>query len=259
MLVLRHAEPVMGTVVSFDVRVPAGSEGKGRAAIRQACEVLHDADATFSTWKPASPISRLRRGEVGLGELPGEVHEVLDLCTRAHRLSAGWFDAWAQPGGVDPTGLVKGWAVARAAERLRDLGITVACVNGGGDIAVLGEPEPGRPWTVGIRDPEATDRLLAAAQVRAAIATSGTYERGSHVIDPRTGTEATSSVAGATVVGPQLAIADALATALVAAGPELLAGVLAAGYEALTVGSDGALQATPAFPFQLEPIEPVTR
>ena len=63
--------------------------------------------------EPAAP------GEIGLEEAPPEVAEVLELCRRAREASDGWFDPWAMPGGVDPTGLVKGWAVERALDELK--------------------------------------------------------------------------------------------------------------------------------------------
>src|ERR1700738_3750619 len=105
----------MGTVVSFAV-VPDGRSAQAAAdaaaaagAIDAACAALHRADATFSTWDPQSPVSRLRRGAAALRNLPAEVAEVLDLCQDARKASGGWFDPWAISGGVDPAGLVKGW------------------------------------------------------------------------------------------------------------------------------------------------------
>ena len=83
-------------------------------AVARAQAELRWVDDVFSTWKPESPVSRLRRGEIRLEDAPPEVAEVLELCRRAREASDGWFDPWAMPGGVDPTGLVKGWAAQRA-------------------------------------------------------------------------------------------------------------------------------------------------
>ena len=121
-LVTHNRESVMGTVVTIDVyatQVTGGPQVSVGAA--QARAALRRADAVFSTWKADSPMSRLRRGEISCAEAPPEVRDVLELCATAHELSGGWFDPWAMPGGVDPTGYVKGWA-ARARPRRTRLG-----------------------------------------------------------------------------------------------------------------------------------------
>ncbi len=247
--VIRHAEAVMGTVVSFAV---AGGGRSGQAAARAidaACAALHRADMTFSTWDPQSPVSRLRRGAAALGELPAEVAEVLDLCEEARKASGGWFDPWAITGGVDPTGLVKGWAVERALAVLRDAGMQAAMVNGGGDIAVFGTPGPGQSWRVGIRHPWRAGALAGVLEVTAAVATSGSYERGPHLVNPFTGQPA-SRAASATITGPSLALADALATALAVGGDEVLAVVGGLdGYAGYLIRPDGSEAETGGFTF----------
>ncbi len=237
---VRHAEPVMGTVVSFAVQ-PSGRAGRPAArAIESACAVLHWADKTFSTWDPESPVGRLRRGAAALSALPPEVAEVLDLCETVRKASGGWFDPWAFPGGVDPTGLVKGWAVDRAVAVLRQAGMAAAMVNGGGDIAVFGVPAPRESWRVGIRHPWRADALAAIVEVTAAIATSGGYERGPHLLNPFT-RQPGSPAASATVTGPSLAFADALATALAVGGDEVL-GIVGGldGYAGYLIRPDGS-------------------
>ncbi len=148
----RTAEPVMGTVFSF-AAVPGGLPPDAvRAAIDAACRVLHRCDAVFSTWDPRSPVSRFRRGEAALGQMPPEFAEVLAECHAAKQASGGWYDPWAMPGGFDPTGLVKGWAVERALAELRRAGLPGALLNGGGDVAVFGSPAAGSGggWASGI-------------------------------------------------------------------------------------------------------------
>ncbi|MEA2459536.1 MAG: FAD:protein transferase [Thermoleophilaceae bacterium] len=233
----------MGTAVSFDVR------GGPPGAVADACAILHRADAVFSTWQPDSPMSRLRRGELSVGEAPGEIAEVLLLSAEAKRMSGGWFDPWRMPGGVDPTGLVKGWAAQRAADALRDAGAEAAMVNAAGDIVTFGEPEPGRAWRLGIRDPREPDRIGWVVAVRdGAIATSAAYERGDHVLDPHTGAPARAALS-ATVTGPDLTLADALATGLFAAGAAGLALIDALpGYAALLVEPGGETRLAGEFP-----------
>jgi thiamine biosynthesis lipoprotein len=240
---VKHVERVMGTAVSFDVR--GGTPG----AIAEACGILHRADAVFSTWEPDSPMSRLRRGELSVGDAPEEIAQVLDLCAEAKRVSGGWFDPWRMPGGVDPTGLVKGWAAQRAADALREAGAEAAMVNAAGDIVTFGEPEPGRAWRVGIRDPHAPDRIGWVVAARdGAVATSAAYERGDHVLDPHTGGPARAALS-ATVTGPDLTLADALATGLFAAGVAGLPRIDALpDYNALVIEPGGETHLTAEFP-----------
>jgi thiamine biosynthesis lipoprotein len=279
---MQWAEPVMGTVVSFLIREAtersgpasasgdtaqtgpsdgtadaarsgpgvAGAAGDTAIALRTSVRTLHDADNVFSTWKAGSPMSRLRRGEIRLDQAPREVAEVLALCENARDASGGWFDPWRLPGGVDPTGLVKGWAAQRALGGLQRAGVAAAMVNAGGDIAVFGEPQAGQPWRIGIRDPRSADGLLCVVTIRGfgAVATSGTYERGAHIIDPATGEPATD-VLSATVAGPDLSLADAFATALVASGGRALGHIVRLpGYSALVMAADFSMRATSGFP-----------
>jgi FAD:protein FMN transferase len=235
-----HAEPVMGTVFSFTAVHGDLPPDAVRAALAAACRILHDCDARFSTWDPASPVSRFRRGEAALGEMPPEFAEVLRECRAAKEASGGWFDPWAMPGGFDPTGLVKGWATERALEQLRSAGLPGALINGGGDVAVFGSPPDGQRWRVGIRHPWRADALACVIEVDAAVATSGPYERGAHLIDPATGRPA-SRAASATVTGPSLAVADALATGVAVGGDEALAVVAGLdGYAAYLIRPDGS-------------------
>jgi thiamine biosynthesis lipoprotein len=247
---LTRAEPVMGTVVSFLVpRGVARPAGVG-AVLDAACADLHRIDAIFTTWDDASPVSRLRRGAAGLADMPPEVAEVLCLCRAARQASGGWFDPWAMPGGVDPTGLVKGWGVERAAGLLRQAGVAAAMVNGGGDVTVFGSPGPAQPyWRIGVRHPWRQDALAAVLLVAGAVATSASYERGCHLIDPATAAPA-SRAASATVTGPSLAVADALATALAVGGDDALTAIgEVEGYAGYLIRPDGTETSTPGIVF----------
>lgn len=245
---IRRAEPVMGTVVSFDIRPGDADRAAVYLALARARAGLHRVDAVFSTWKPDSPVSRLRRGDIVLTDAPTEVGEVLERCRLARECSGGWFDPWAMPGGVDPTGLVKGWAAGRALQVLVDAGVRAAMVSAGGDVALFGEPEPGRRWRIGVQNPFDRTTVVAVAEPAAAIATSGSYERGLHVVDPHTG-EPVAAVASATVTGPEIDMADALATGLLAGGGEAISHLEALdGYEALLIGHDGSFRQTGGFP-----------
>ncbi|GAA2408819.1 FAD:protein FMN transferase [Streptomyces viridochromogenes] len=213
---LRHVEHVMGTVFSFDVRdTPTPAV---RHALDRAVTWLHRVDEVFSTYCPGSRISRLARGEVTLADCDRDVTEVLRLCESAHRVTDGWFSP--APGGrLDPTGLVKGWAIERASEILARAGARNTCVNGGGDIQLRGECAPGVPWRVGIAHPSLPGRLSTVVSGRdLAVATSGTAERGPHILDPRTGRPAESDLLSITLVGRHLTDVDVWATAAFAMG-----------------------------------------
>lgn len=212
-----HVEHVMGMAVSFDIRDEIDAEG-----LREAVDWLHHVDATFSTHRMDSPISRFGLGELTIDELVAggsgdEIAEVLALCELFHEESDGVFDVTAvrAPNGssFDPSGLVKSWALDRAAAILERHGARNFTVNGGGDIAIRGDEHTGIPWSIGVRHPWETDRTAAVLELhgRCAIATSATYERGAHIVDPRTG-EPTAEVASMTIVGPDLTVVDVCAT-----------------------------------------------
>ncbi len=250
-----HREQVMGTVVTIDVFGEADEVAPNELYVRvaQARALLQRADAVFSTWKEHSPINQLRRGEISVPEAPPEVALVLEGCATARSLSDGWFDPWAMPGGIDPSGFVKGWAAQRALDALSMPGVTGRIVNAAGDVVASGCPSPGRPFRVGIVDPSDRRNLACVVELTGGIATSGTYERGPHLIDPRTGQPA-ARAASASVTGPDLGLADALATALAVAGRAGLAFIEPIeGYEGFVIGYDGFWQSTANFPFDTRP------
>ncbi|HSD80241.1 MAG TPA: FAD:protein FMN transferase [Solirubrobacteraceae bacterium] len=232
----------MGTVVSVDVR-DAGVPG---AAIDEALAWLHEADALFSTYRAGSAVSRLDAGTLDLAGAGPLVRAVLERCEALRAATGGAFDVRAT-GRLDPSGFVKGWAVQRAADLLAVAGAAHFMVNAGGDVALRGGPAPGERWAVGVQHPLRRDRVAAVLRVRdGAVATSGAYERGAHVVDPRT-RRPPAGVLSVTVVGPDLGTADAYATAAFAMGPagaRWLASV--EGYAGLVVTGDETVLTTPA-------------
>ena len=248
---VRHAEPVMGTVVSFDVPVAARYDG----SLDDAISWLHWVDRVFSPFRRESDVSLLADGEVTVDGCAPEMAEVIEACAFVRELSGGFFTAspW---GRFDPSGYVKGWAVERAAHILSAAGSASHLVNGGGDVQCAGGrpgPAPGAgpvpPWRVGIADPLRRGRLALVVEVSdCAVATSGTAERGAHIVNPRTGAAA-AGLASVTVVGPSLALADACATAAFAMGPALARDWLASlgGCEAYAITETGETWQTAGF------------
>jgi thiamine biosynthesis lipoprotein len=239
-----HVEHCMGTAFSIDIR----DRGVWQAAITEVVAWLHRVDALFSTYRADSDISRLRRGELTTTDADPLVVEVLGLGERLRAETEGYFTTlW--DGQVDPTGLVKGWAIEKASRLLTAHGSSNHAVNGGGDIQIAGESAPGQPWRIGIADPLDRSRILTVVRGRdIAVATSGVAERGAHIVDPRTGTPA-GELASVTLVGTSLTRVDAYATAAFAMGASSLAWVEALpGYDAMVVTPDGVTRSTSGFP-----------
>lgn len=232
----------MGTVFSFDVRDP----GEWAPAIAEAVDWLHEVDATFSTYRDESVVSRLARGEIRLEDCPDQVREVFALCERVSLESNGFFSIRAGAGGaLDPSGMVKGWAIERASAVLTAHGSRNHAVNGGGDIQMEGESAPGQPWRIGISDPGKAGTVLTVVAGRdLAVATSGMAERGSHIRNPHTGAAA-AGLASVTIVGRRLTFVDAYATAAYAMGPAAVGWIESLpGYEGMVVFTGGRRQAT---------------
>jgi thiamine biosynthesis lipoprotein len=265
---VRHAEPVMGTVVSFDVPASARGDGSLDAAVRW----LHWVDRVFSPYRPDSDATLLADGLVTVEACAPEMAEVIEACAFFRELSGGFFTAspW---GRFDPSGYVKGWAIERAAGILTAAGSASHLVNGGGDVQCVGARPPAAdradgtgaggtgpgtpalPWRIGIADPFRPGRLaLVVAAVDCAVATSGTAERGAHIVNPRTGSPA-AGLASLTVTSRSLALADACATAAFAMGPPRARDWLASldGLQAFAITDTGETWQTAGFAAFIDP------
>jgi thiamine biosynthesis lipoprotein len=239
-------EHIMGMPVTVDVR----DEDLDESVLEQMFDSLRFADATFSTYKEDSEISRMNRHELAVAAAHPDVREVLDRCEALRIETDGYFDMRAATAeAIDPSGLVKGWAVDRAASILDEAGIQNYAVNVAGDMRLRGRAVPDPCWSVGIQHPLESDSIAAVVEANdLAVATSGAYARGDHVIDPHT-RRPPVGVLSVTITGPELATADAYATAAFAMGE---AGIhwtaRLHGYEAMTILADERVLSTPGFP-----------
>jgi thiamine biosynthesis lipoprotein len=242
---VHRLEHVMGMPVGIDVRDGEVETG----GLDEAFDWLRFVDRTFSTYKDDSEISRLNRGELALADAHPDVRFVLDECERLRQSTGGFFDVRPRGDALDPSGLVKGWSIDRAGAILAALGARNWSIYAGGDVLVHGSPEGEEAWSIGIQHPEQRDEIAAVVRgTDLAVATSGEYERGQHVFDPHTGLPPTG-VLSVTIAGPDLATADAFATAAFAMGidgPAWTAGLER--YEALTILADGRVLSTAGFP-----------
>ncbi|ANF32204.1 hypothetical protein A0130_11430 [Leifsonia xyli] len=213
---MRFLETVMGIPMSIDIR----DDVDAAPAADRAFAVLREADARFSTYRPDSEVSRANAAAGATADPSADFREVVAIGERAVRASGGAFRIRRPDGTWDLDGVVKGWAAARAARVLDAADVRDYCLNAGGDVVVSGSPGEGRPWSVGIRSPHRPADMLAVLAVSdAAVATSGLYERGPHIVDGRDGSIA-AGLLSATVVADDLTTADVLATAVFALGPD---------------------------------------
>jgi thiamine biosynthesis lipoprotein len=250
----RRVEEVWGTVIGVDVREPVAV-----GLLDDVFAWFDRVDDLFSTWRDDSEISRLGRRDLRPCDTSPEVQEVLALCDDLMWESRGAFDIGfaADPrvetregfGPVDPSGFVKGWALERAATMLQGAGLTNFSINAGGDVLTRGRPEPGRPWRIGIQHP--TQRAASAAVITGAdlaVATSGRYERGDHIIDPRTGAPARGLIS-VTVVADDLGRADGYATAALVLGDAAMEWLATrSGIEAMVITDNDDVIRTNGFP-----------
>ncbi len=224
----------------FRVTVETDDAAAARRALAEFHQELEWADEVFSLWREDSVVSQFNRGEVTVDDAPPEFLEVLQSCEWYRGVTRGAFDARGQVG-IDPSGLVKGWAVVRASAALKALAAPWM-VDAAGDVLVSGARTDGSLWRVGVADPRVQGDLTGTATLDvvelggdfAALATSGSAQRGAHIWDPVTREAATHSLQ-VSVVARSLVDADVWATAISARGHTALESAARAGVEALVV------------------------
>ena len=178
-------------------------------------------DSRFSPYKSDSELSEYNRGDIATAGLSAEMLEVLALADRTRTETNGYFDLRRPDGLLDPSGIVKGWAVRKAARMIQAFGVQNFYVDAGGDIQTGGKNGNGGDWIVGIRNPFSEHEIVKAVRVReCGIATSGTYARGQHIYNPYMPKEKIGDIVSLTIIGPDVLEADRFATAAFAMGKE---------------------------------------
>ena len=223
----RRVEQVMGMPISLALRGDHVDDVRADAAWAIALDGLREVDRVFSTYRSGSVISRLDRGDLVLADCPEEVAEVLAIAEQARVESDGAFDVRRPDADgtlrLDPSGVVKGWAVQRAAAAFEALENTDFCLSAGGDMVCRTRRPDSTGWRIGIEDPREPGRIVAVVPVRnGAVATSGLAHRGAHIEDPRTG-QTPSALASVTVIGDDLTWVDIEATAAFVLGEDAAA------------------------------------
>ena len=220
----------------------------GRAAER-VFDLFRSVDERFSTYKEQSEISRINRGEIRSDDYSGDMRAVLQLAEDTKRVTNGFFDIKTPQGELDPSGLVKGWAINKAAHLLRKMGYDDFYLEVGGDIQTSGRDASGIEWRIGIRDPEVHESIVKVVEPRGkGVATSGTAARGAHIWDPHAQAPARSLYRSITVIGPDIYEADRFATAAFAMGEHGPAFIESLpGFEAYAVAEDRTAVKTSGF------------
>jgi len=176
-----------------------------------------EVDSRYSTYKESSEISRINNG-LPQKSFSDEMRTVLRLCEQTKQETNGFFDI-SHKGKLDPSGLVKGWAIQNAGERLLSHGATNFYIEAGGDIQAHGRNAQNLPWLIGIRNPFNLDEIIKTIVIASeGVATSGTYVRGQHIYNPFRPDSSLKEVKSLTVIGPNIYDADRFATAAFAMG-----------------------------------------
>lgn len=176
-------------------------------------------DKQFSPFKETSETTLVDRGLLRLHECSPEMRTILQLAEETRRETDGFFDVRGS-GHFNPVGIVKGWAIRKAAKLLEREGFHDFYVEAGGDIQLSGKNADGTDWAVGIRNPFAPSEVIKVLELSdRGVATSGNYVRGDHIYDPlRDGVAPEGDIVSLTVIGPNVYEADRFATAAFAMG-----------------------------------------
>jgi thiamine biosynthesis lipoprotein len=210
---MKQTRLLMGMPITVEVVEPDGTPELLERVFAHFARV----DDTFSTYKETSEISRLNRGALSLDACSDDVRLILALSEETKRATHGYFDI-VRDGQCDPSGIVKGWAIQRSADMLRELGCANFYVEAGGDFQVAGRNH-GELWKVGIRNPfNRAENVKVLALTDCGVATSGTAIRGQHIYNPHDPETPLQGIVSLTVVGPNVYEADRFATAAFAMG-----------------------------------------
>lgn len=205
-------------------------------------------DQKFSTYKDGSEISLINAGKIGKSKFSKDMEKVFKLSDKTKEETNGFFDI-EQKGKYDPSGLVKGWAILSAAQLLKKRGFKNFYIDAGGDIQSFGRNKNGEPWTVGIRNPFKTQEIIKVICPKdKGVATSGIYERGNHIYNPKIGQKVSGDIVSLTVIGPNIYEADRFATAAFAMGSVGINFIEnLSGFEAYMIDKTGMATYTSAF------------
>lgn len=203
----------MGMPITVEILDLSATE----ADIARVFAYFRSIDDTFSTYKAESEISKINRGELTEEMYSEPMKTILALSEQTRLETQGYFDIQSKTI-IDPSGIVKGWAIFQAAQMLKEAGFVNFYIDAGGDIQVAGTKN-GNPWRVGIRNPfNRNENVKVLAITDRGVATSGTAIRGQHIYNPHHPERPVPDIVSLTVIGPDVYEADRFATAAFAMG-----------------------------------------
>lgn len=229
---MRHVIHTMGIPISIDI-----PDCTNEVIFDRCQKRLNEIDARFSTYKNSSEVSRYNSGEIAIPS--AEFTSVMVACKKYQTITDGYFSPYYNST-YDPTGYVKGWAIAQISTLVRTHGYTRFLINAAGDIAA-GSDE--KAWNIAVQNPFDRTTTIANLYIKnGALATSGTYERGHHIYNPHT-KRPTDQIISASVWGPDIIAADVFATTAIAMGVQKTHDFMAkhTDYHALLVENDGTI------------------
>ncbi|WP_224718646.1 FAD:protein FMN transferase [Mesorhizobium sp. BR1-1-11] len=234
----------MGMPITVDV-----GGASNRELIEKVFGYFEHIDRRFSTYRADSEIMTINRGDVPVVEWSGEMTEVFALARQTKDETDGYFDIRKPDGSLDPSGIVKGWAIRNAAAIVQRAGIRDFFVEAGGDVQSRGKNASGQDWSVGIRNPFNAEEIAKIVYPRGrGVATSGTYVRGQHIYNPHAIDSPIQDIVSLTVIGADVLEADRFATAAFAMGRD---GILfieqRPGLEGYVIGTNGRATPTTGF------------
>jgi thiamine biosynthesis lipoprotein len=241
---MRETRLLMGMPITVDI-----GGASDAALVDTVFDYFEHIDRRFSTYRTDSEISAINRGDLPVRDWSGEMMDVLALAAQTKNETDGYFDIREPDGSLDPSGIVKGWAIRNAAGIVRRAGVGDFFIEAGGDIQSRGRNASGLDWSVGIRNPFNADEIIKIVYPRGhGVATSGTYVRGQHIYNPRAIADPIIDIVSLTVIGADVFEADRFATAAFAMGRD---GILfleqTPGLEGYVVDSNGRATPTSGF------------
>ena len=240
-----ESREMMGMTVTIEIADSNFDPG----IFKKAFEYFEYVDEKFSVFKETSEISLINKKQILESEFSNDMKEVLDLSEKTKKETNGFFDI-DTPEGLNPTGLVKGWAIKKVADILRKEGIKNFYVNAGGDVEASGKYMDGKPWSVGIRNPFNYEKEVVKVVyiTDKGIATSGTYIKGQHIYNPHNKNDLLDKILSMTVIGPDVYEADRFATATFAMGENGIKFIESLeGFEGYMIDSKGVATMTSCF------------